>query len=453
MSIENGLLNKAGEILSKQTPLLTRDCLDELVRTVLTRRELFLDIVSRHGSPLYIVEPHVILDRAQTFSDIFRQEIPGLELFYAVKSNHHPALVSILARNGFGLDVSSGPELELAVESGAEKIIFSGPGKIDPELHQALAHSDRVTVLLDSFGELERLDRLATEAGVTIRAGIRLTTSDDGLWRKFGILLHSLPELFATAEKSSRVSLEGIQFHTSWNLNPDAQSRFIEKLGEALKELSPRRRGQINFLDIGGGYWPPAGEWLLSAGTPEGRLRQDILNCVDSPLSHHCLPAATPETFARVLGDALKKYIYPHIEPARIFAEPGRWLCNDAMHIALTVVDKKQRDMVVTDGGNNIIGWERFETDYAPVVNLSSPGLDEHPCHIFGSLCTPHDIWGYAYHGTDIGPGHVLLIPNQGAYTWSLRQEFIKPPARAFVMDSTITNSLSNITTGRKANL
>ena len=36
MSIENGLLNKAGEILSKQTPLLTRDCLDELVRTVLT---------------------------------------------------------------------------------------------------------------------------------------------------------------------------------------------------------------------------------------------------------------------------------------------------------------------------------------------------------------------------------------------------------------------------------
>jgi diaminopimelate decarboxylase len=43
-----------------------------------------------------------------------------------------------------------------------------------------------------------------------------------------------------------------------------------------------------------------------------------------------------------------------------------------------------------------------------------------------GSLCTPHDLWGYGYWGEDIQPGDTLLIPNQGAYTYSLRQEFIK---------------------------
>ena len=89
-------------------------------------------------------------------------------------------------------------------------------------------------------------------------------------------------------------------------------------------------------------------------------------------------------------------------------------------------MDKKARDLVITDAGTNAIGWERFETDYFPVINLSRPETIEHECYILGSLCTPHDVWGYSYWGKDIQPGDVLMIPTQGAYTYSLRQEFIK---------------------------
>jgi diaminopimelate decarboxylase len=53
--------------------------------------------------------------------------------------------------------------------------------------------------------------------------------------------------------------------------------------------------------------------------------------------------------------------------------------------------------------------------------------MQERPCHILGSLCTPHDIWGTAYFGSCIETGDVLMIPTQGAYTYSLRQHFIKP--------------------------
>jgi hypothetical protein len=49
---------------------------------------------------------------------------------------------------------------------------------------------------------------------------------------------------------------------------------------------------------------------------------------------------------------------------------------------------------------------------------------------ILGSLCTPHDVWGYGYFGDGIEPGDVLLVPSQGAYTYSLRQLFIKPLAK-----------------------
>ena len=107
--------------------------------------------------------------------------------------------------------------------------------------------------------------------------------------------------------------------------------------------------------------------------------------------------------------------------------EPGRWICNDAMHLLMTVVDKKEEDLVITDAGTNTVGWERFENDYFPVINLSRPALVEKKCNVLGSLCTPHDVWGYAYWGEDIKVGDILMIPTQGAYTYSLRQNFIKP--------------------------
>ena len=68
------------------------------------------------------------------------------------------------------------------------------------------------------------------------------------------------------------------------------------------------------------------------------------------------------------------------------------------------------------------------------MVNLTRPALVEQACEIHGCLCTPHDLWGYSFWGEELHPGDVLLIPSQGAYTYSLRQDFIKPlPATAII--------------------
>jgi len=142
--------------------------------------------------------------------------------------------------------------------------------------------------------------------------------------------------------------------------------------------------------------------------------------------AHHRLPATGLEEFAGKLSAAIHEHLFSVI-PYRICLEPGRWICNDAVHLLISVVDKKAPDLVITDAGTNTVGWERFETDYFPILNLTRPSLDEKPCHILGSLCTPHDVWGYMYFGDDIQPGDILMIPTQGAYTYSLRQNFIKP--------------------------
>ena len=362
--------------------------------------------------------------------DTFKAFLTEIRIYYAVKSNNHPAVARTFVEAGLGLDVSSGRELQLALDCGATDIVFSGPGKTMDELTLAVANHERVTVLIDSFGELERLDAVASKAKAFIRAGVRLTTDERALWAKFGIPSAKLPEFWATAAKSRMVLLRGLQFHTSWNLDPGNHVTFIHRLGQTLQKLDEAARAGIDFIDIGGGFWPEEGEWLLR---PDGEpLNPDAET--KGALDHFRKPASTIEEFADRIGRAVRREILPLVD-CHICAEPGRWLSHDAMHLLLTVVDKKKSSLAITDAGTNAVGWERFETDYFPVINLSRPGLDEHPCRVLGSLCTPHDVWGYSYHGEDIQPGDILLIPNQGAYTYSLRQDFIKPLPKVVLLN------------------
>jgi diaminopimelate decarboxylase len=428
------LLHKAAAILENVSPVLEDEVICAYVRSFLAQRQLFLDFSKRHGTPVYLFDENVLLQRAKEFTTAFSQEIPRLRAFFAVKSNNHPAVAKSLLKFGLGLDVSSGLELETALGMGCQNILFSGPGKTEPELDLAVTNAEVVTVLIDSFGELDCLERVSRLRNVVVRAGVRLTTEEEGLWRKFGVPLAELECFMTKAENFEHVRLCGLQFHTSWNLTPSSQVSFLTRLGERLAAMEQQRAKTIEFLDIGGGYWPPRGEWLHFSATPQGRITQMVLPNTKGG-DRYRYPAEPLEIFAREIGKALGQHIFPYVE-CEVYTEPGRWLVNDSMHILLTVVDKKAEDLVIVDGGTNIIGWERFETDYFPVINLSNPSLMERNCFIFGSLCTPHDVWGYGYFGEGIEPGDILMIPSQGAYTYSLRQPFIKPLAQVFPLQS-----------------
>ena len=65
---------------------------------------------------------------------------------------------------------------------------------------------------------------------------------------------------------------------------------------------------------------------------------------------------------------------------------------------------------------------------------MPRPALTEHPCDVPGCLCMPHDVWGYRYWGEGIQDGDILMIPTQGAYTYSLRQNFIKDLPKAVAL-------------------
>lgn len=407
--------------------MLSRSELQGVVSGYLERRQDYLDIAAKNQVPLYLLESQILRARARRFKQAFEDSVAGpVSVYYAVKSNNHPEVARILLEEHFGLDVSSGQELEVALGLGAEHIIFSGPGKTDKELSLAVQYASRVIVLMDSFGELERLRNITSSLNKDVRCGVRLMFNAKGLWCKFGIPTTDLGAFWKATGRCRHIQLTGLQFHSSWNLTATAQINYIQDLSEALDQLSESQISRLTFIDIGGGYWPEQGEWLQPAGTVAGKILDALGQGDEGDDRHYHLPAISIEEFARQLGEAADTYIFPRMH-CRICLEPGRWICNDAVQLLISVVDKKAPDLVITDAGTNAVGWERFETDYFPILNLTRPSLSERRCRILGSLCTPHDVWGYAYFGEDIQPGDILMIPAQGAYTYSLRQRFIKP--------------------------
>jgi diaminopimelate decarboxylase len=414
------------EASCQNTPRLPPEHLLAFVKHYFHERDRYLAAAFARPVPLYLQESSVLRRRARAFKAAFARSLSSIGCYYAVKSNNHPDIARVLLTEGFGLDVSSGMELEMALKIGARDIVFSGPGKSSTELELAVLHADRVVILMDSFGELQRLGPIAAKSARPVRCGVRLTVNPSGLWRKFGIIMEDLLPFWESARKLDQINLIGLQFHSSWNLSPDPQILFIRQLGNALAALPQWIRKQIEFIDIGGGYWPPQGEWLQAAGTPEGKLRDALGETAGSVEAHHYVAATPIDEYADRLSGAIHENLFPLVH-CRICLEPGRWICNDAVHLLISVVDKKAPDLVITDAGTNTVGWERFETDYFPILNLTRPSLEETPCHILGSLCTPHDVWGYMYFGSGIEPGDILMIPTQGAYTYSLRQHFIKP--------------------------
>jgi len=416
MQIEETL--KGGKV----TP--TGDDMLSFVETYFNKGRKFIATMGRHLTPCYVFEPGIITARATTFKRAFQNHLPDTGFYYAMKSNNFPDVSRTVLKSGFGLDVSSGEELSLALDIGTADIVFSGPGKTEAELDLAVAHSRQVVVLMDSITELKRLENRAARQNTTIRTGVRLTTEPTGLWKKFGILLRDLNQFIQAAKNCPHIRFQGLQFHSSWNMNPQKQVAFIKELGETLGTLAAPDLSLIKFIDIGGGYWPEQGEWVLLQPDMEKRKNGTVMEIN---------PSTPIDIFARNLSHAICEHIHNRLE-CRICFEPGRWICNDAMHIIIKVMDKKYEDLVITDAGTSAVGWERFETDYFPVLNITRPAMTEKECLILGSLCTPHDVWGYRYFGKEIKEGDILMIPTQGAYTYSLRQEFIKavPPVLSF---------------------
>ncbi|KPI31703.1 Orn/DAP/Arg decarboxylase 2, N-terminal [Actinobacteria bacterium OV320] len=126
------------------------------------------------------------------------------ELYYSLKANPHPAVVSTLHELGCRAEVSSPGELDAALQAGvpAHDILYTGPGKRDEDLDRALEAGVR-GFAVDSVHGVGQLDRAAARHGVNVAYLLRVNPG--GGSRGAGLRMTGDPSAFgADADRPPR---------------------------------------------------------------------------------------------------------------------------------------------------------------------------------------------------------------------------------------------------------
>ncbi|WP_375398639.1 diaminopimelate decarboxylase [uncultured Sphingomonas sp.] len=239
------------------------------------------------GTPVHIYSAAALRHAADAFSSALGA-IPGTRFAFAVKANPNTAVLRLLARAGYGADIVSGGELRRALAAGmrAKDIVFSGVGKTDRELTDALdAGIGQFSLELEEEGQV--LSALASarnvRAPVVLRvnpdvdAGTHAKISTGRRENKFGVAIAEAPAMYGRLARLAGLDLRGVALHIGSQLHDLAPlERAYRRVGALVAEL--RAAGiAVTQVDLGGGLGIPyaAGEIvpsLVDYGAMVGRV-------------------------------------------------------------------------------------------------------------------------------------------------------------------------------------
>ena len=202
-------------------------------------------LVDRVGqTPFYAYDRELLTRRVAEL----RAALPAsIKLHYAMKANPMPAVVNHMARLVDGIDVASGGELLVALDSGADphEISFAGPGKRHGELRQAVAAG--ILINIESFREVAELGAIRQATGWPVRVAVRVNPDFElkgsgmkmgGGPKQFGVDAEQVPELLAEIGKAG-LAFEGFHlFAGSQNLRPEAIVEAQQKCFELALRLA-----------------------------------------------------------------------------------------------------------------------------------------------------------------------------------------------------------------------
>ncbi len=220
------------------------------------------DVARRFGTPCYVYS-RTAIERAY---GEFAQALAGRDalLCYSVKANSNLAVLGLMARLGAGFDIVSGGELARVLAAGgdARKTVFSGVGKSEAEIEQAL-RARVLCINLESDAELARVETIAARLGTRAPVAFRVNPDVDarthpyistGLKRnKFGVAHGEARRLYREASRMPHIEVVGIGCHIGSQLtDPAPYVAAVERLVALARELEGAGI-RLRHIDIGGG--------------------------------------------------------------------------------------------------------------------------------------------------------------------------------------------------------
>jgi diaminopimelate decarboxylase len=254
------------------------------------------EIARRFGTPCYVYSRAGIERCYGAFARALGAR--NALVAYSVKANSNLAVLSLLARLGAGFDVVSGGELSRVLAAGGEarKILFSGVGKTEGEIAQAI-DAGVLCLNLESEAELHRVAAIAARTGRRAPVALRVNPDVDakthpyistGLKQnKFGVAHGEAERLYREAARLPQLEVVGIGCHIG-SLMASA-GPFIDAAARLLALAQRLEAGGIHLahIDLGGGFGiryrdespAPIGEFLDGAlGVLAGRQEKLIVD-------------------------------------------------------------------------------------------------------------------------------------------------------------------------------
>ena len=369
-------------------------------------------IAEQFGTPCYVYSRATLERHWHAFDRAFSGR-PHLVCF-AVKANSNLAVLNVLARLGSGFDIVSVGELERVRAAGGDpsKVVFSGVGKRSDEMRRALELGIRC-FNVESLPELERLNRVAGEMGVTAPVALRVNPDVDagthpyistGLKKnKFGIGIEAAPEIYRRARELPNLSVSGVDCHIGSQLTE--LSPFLDALDRILLLVEGLEREGITLdhLDVGGGL----GIRYTDETPPD------------------------PSQYAEAIDQRLGSL------PYEIFVEPGRAIAGNA-GILLTRVEylkeTGEKSFALIDAAmNDLLRPTLYQAHQEIVPVIERTEGDAALYDLVGPICETGDFLGKDRR-LRLQPGDLLAVRSSGAYGFTMSSNYNSRPRPPEVM-------------------
>jgi diaminopimelate decarboxylase len=371
------------------------------------------EMADAYGTPLYVYSTNAIVEGCRAF----KCALSGVDhlLTYAVKANGNPALLRLIASEGFGADVASLGELFLALKAGfaPHTITFSGVGKREDEIAYALENNVHL-LEVESEQELELINALAGRLGKRAKVLLRLNLDIDAGGHnyiatsrkhdKFGMAAHRALELMKCAHRFPHVVFGGLNSHLGSQITRvDPFVEAAHKLRLLVAEF--RRQGMpIHDLDFGGGF---------------GVQYQGVVQ--------HPSLAESAEDVAGVA--AIVESVLPILKETgcRILLQPGRSIVAQAGALVVKVLYRKETDektFVIVDGGMNDLIRPSLYQAYHQIVPLAISGRELETVDVVGPCCETGDFFALDRSIPRTERNEYLAILCAGAYGYALSSNY-----------------------------
>ncbi|MEM9571094.1 MAG: type III PLP-dependent enzyme [Pseudomonadota bacterium] len=367
---------------------------------------LLTDLVAEYGSPLYVYSAAQMRGRLQQLRTALG---PRFDVFFSVKANPNPAVLSLFVNEGAGLEIASAAEYIRARKGGADpkRILFAGPGKTYEELDYVIENSIG-EIHIESFEEIDRLAEITQKHGVTLDVSVRVNPAAEaqgGAMRMgggpaaFGLDEAYLEDVVPRIQAIPTLNLHGLHLFagtqilnaetliTQWTVGLRIAKRMIE-LGAELKTL-----------DFGGGLGVP---YVQS----------------DKHLDLDQVAVGVVSLLEMIDQD-------PDLASLNLMVEPGRFLAGPGGLYAARVTSVKEsygEVFAITDGGmhhhlaaSGNLG-QVLKKDYPVILANRLTDSGDTPQKVVGPLCTPLDTYGRKTVLPRPEVGDVMAILQSGAY-------------------------------------